>query len=166
MSPIRLAGLLASVAACSPPNTLQGSLGELVDLTFEKVEVQASSNLLLIQYQHTPHGGGLEVPFQLELTPPPGQPLADGVQLDLSKTDADGNPLVSTSREAPNDPRHTLPPIKLGTLTLTSNFAPGSTASGQFHILFGTGGDVGEGRTVDGTFSVTAQAPSNQGSNP
>ncbi len=166
MSPARLALLLVSAAGCSPPNTLQGSLGELVSLSFEKVEVQASSPLLLIQYQHTPTGGGLEVPFQLELTPPPGQPLANGVQLDLSLKDADGTPRVSTSREATNDPRHTLPPIKFGALTLTSNFAPGATASGQFHILFGAGGDVGEGRTVDGTFSVIAQAPTNQGSNP
>ena len=162
----QLALLVGSTAACSPPNTLQGSLSELVDLTFEKVEVQVSPNLLLIQFQHSPKGGGLEIPFQMELTPPPGKALANGVVLDLSKIDGNGNPETRCSREATNDPRHTLPPVKIGSLTLATDFAPGDTAAGEFHILFGTGGDVGEGRTLNGTFSVQAVAPSNQGSNP
>jgi hypothetical protein len=169
MSRVRCQAVLCSVlglAACAPPNTLQGSLSELTPLTFEKVSVQVSSSILVLQYQHTPPGGGQAIPFQLVLTPPPGQALAAGTKIDLAQMGTNEMPVAVCSREAPMDPRHNLPPIKVGELDLTSNYSVGATASGEFHILFGEGGDVGEGRTVDGTFSVAATAPDSQGNSP
>ncbi len=168
MSALRLLPLVLSLTAgcAAPPNSLEGSLGALVNLTFQKEEVQVSSSILLIQYQYTPGGGGLEIPFQLEMTPPAGAALAEGTVLDLTGLKPDGTPIVSCTRAFTNDPRTELPPIKNGKLTLTSNFAIGAVASGTFDILFGEGGDVGEGTTLNGTFSTVAVAPTNQGSNP
>jgi hypothetical protein len=162
-----LATALLGLAACAaPPDTLQGSLDEVAPLAFQTVAVRVNPSILVVEYQFVPKGGGAEVPLKMVVTPPDGVPLANGVKINLAEFDVDGNPRAVCSRSAADDPRTRLPPIKLGELDLTSNFAPGSTATGTFHILFGEGGDIGEGRTVDGTFSVTASDPNPDGNNP
>ena len=91
--------------------------------------------------------------------------LDQGLDVDLTSTLLDGSLRTSCLRSVGQDPRRNLPLIQRGDLVLDSNVNLDQTASGHFHILFGQGGELGEGRTVDGTFSAVV-ANAEPGSTP
>jgi hypothetical protein len=152
----------------SGSNSLTGSLDEVAPLEFEAVVVRASNNVLVLEYDGFPQGttgdadggsggaGGTDVVFKMAVNIQ-GLKLDNGLDVDLTSRLDDGSPRVACTRAVGDDPRRELPPIQMGNLILDSDVNIGQNASGHFHILFGEGGQVGEGRTVNGTFSAPTQ---------
>jgi hypothetical protein len=174
------APLLVAVLSlgCSPANSLQGSMGELVSLGFNQVTVKLAQNQLVVSYLQTSDGGALTMPFQLTVDPPDGgfqansTLLVSGVTqdggLDAGATDAgltdggttvdDGGEVVYAvaSRSVPNDAR-LYSPIDRGHVDLNQLPVVGQSVSGDFFVVFTyqTDGSLGSGRTVYGNFSAT-----------
>lgn len=169
-----MAALVAlGLCGCSqPPNSLTGSLDEIASLQFDSTVVRASPDVLVVEYDRFPQGGagdagaggGTDIPFKMSVKIT-GLQLNKDLTIDLTSATADGLARTSCVRSVSNDPRRDLPPIKRGELVLDSDVNIGKVATGHFHILFGEGGQIGEGRTVDGTFSAPAQ-DANPGSQP
>jgi hypothetical protein len=146
--------VLLLLAGCpQAANSLTGSLGEVAPLDFTTVAVRASDTALVVEYQKVPQGGTADIIFKLVINPVNLQ-LNQGLSIDLAELLADGSSRANCIRAVTNDPRRVFPPIKHGELILDSDVNIGKTASGHFNLLFGEGGDLGEGRTVEGTFSA------------
>lgn len=163
---IALAAAVGLAGCNGPANALTGSLDEVAPLQFDTVVVRASPGVLVLEYDRFPQGGaadgglsaagGTEVVFKMTVLIA-GLQLNKGLTIDLTSTTPDGTPRTSCGRAVGTDPRRDLPPITRGTLVLDSDVNLGAQAQGHFNILFGEGGQIGEGRTVDGSFSAPAQ---------
>lgn len=158
-----LAGAVLLPGCSGGGNTLTGSLDEISPLTFDAVIVRASPDVLVVEYDNHPLGsvdggatGGTDVTFKMAINID-GFQLNKGLDIDLTSSLNDGTPRVACTRAVGQDPRRDLPPIERGDLVLDSNVNYDQTTSGHFHVLFAEGGQIGEGRTVDGTFSATVQ---------
>lgn len=160
------AGSLALSGCGQPANTLEGSMDEIASLQFDTTVVRADSNVLVVEYDRHPNGavvdGGsatadnFDVAFKMSVLIA-GLTLSKGLVIDLTSRLPDGTPRVACSRAQTDDPRREFPPIVRGTLVLDSAVNYDQVATGHFDILFGIGGDLGEGRTVNGTFSVAVE---------
>jgi hypothetical protein len=154
---IGVGALGLGLASCGQPdNSLQGSMNEVAPLTFTTTVVRANSNALVVEYQNFPKGGGNDVTFKMVIDIA-NLTLVKNLPIDLSERLQDGNYRATFSRAVGTDPRRNLPTVKLGELDLDSDIIVGAQARGHFHILFAEGGQVGEGRTVEGTFSAPTQ---------
>ena len=161
------AALLGLCACGKPENSLVGSVDELASLQFDSVVVRADGDVLVIEYDRHPNGlvsdggvaggtDGFDVAFKMTVLIN-GLTLSQGLDIDLTSHLADGTARVACSRSQTDDPRRAFPPIKRGDLVLDSSVNYDQVAVGHFDILFDEGGDVGEGRTVTGTFSAAVQ---------
>jgi len=170
-APSRMAGLAMAALAGSmlvpscggASNSLTGSLDEISPLTFDSVVIRASPDVLVVEYDNHPlgtadggAGGGTDVTFKIAINID-GLTLNKGLDIDLTSSLNDGTPRVSCTRAIGEDPRRDFPAIERGDLVLDSDVNYNQTASGHFHVLFAEGGQIGEGRTVDGTFSASVQ---------
>jgi hypothetical protein len=163
-------GALGFVGCGQPANSLTGSLDEIAPLQFDSTVVRADPDVLVIEYDRFPQAqgtqvdagpaatgaGGTDVVFKVAIQIA-GLQLNKDLDLDLTSATSDGTPRTSCTRAVGTDPRRDLPPVKRGELVRDSDVNIGQPAKGHFHILFGEGGEIGEGRTVDGTFSAPAQ---------
>ena len=149
----RLLALVAlACAGCGPGNTLEGSLGEALDLRFDGVEVQADKATLTVLYQRGTVAPK-DVVFKLVVRTA-GLKIDPRVTIDLAPPDA--APLAVATRVVPNDPVHDLPLVKRGQLSLDAAPEAGKPLTGSFRLTFGEGGDAGKGRQALGTFTVTS----------
>lgn len=145
--------LMALGGACSPANSLNGSMQELSPLTFTKVEVKAQPGSLVIEYADFVDGGG-NIPFELTVD-------TSGVRLDggftiLLDGGTDGGESVGlASRNVLSDTR-TFSAIDRGYVTLDSPVAQGKIATGSLFAVFTyqNDGSLGSGHTVYGTFQA------------
>jgi hypothetical protein len=164
--------------ACSPANSLQGSMSSLVSLNFNQVTVKLAQNQLVVSYLENNDGGSLSMPFQLAVDAPDGGFQANSTLLvsglaqdggpDAGTTDGgledggepvdDGGVLVyaAANRSVPTDPR-AFSPIDRGHIDLNQQPVVGQSVSGDFFVVFTyqTDGSLGSGRTVYGNFSAT-----------
>jgi hypothetical protein len=164
-----LGGVLGAMGCGSPANTLTGSLGEVVPYDFDSVSLKADDSTFVVEYDRgvpadADGGAGGDVIFKMAVNID-GLKLNKDLVVDLAMPAADGSPRVACTRSVGTDPRRKLPPLQRGTLTLHSDINFNLTGTGELHILFGEGGDVGEGRTVDATFSANVQN-ANSGAQP
>ena len=160
--------LAASLAlpACGGPNQLTGSLDAVAPLQFDAVTVRVDPHVLAVEFDRSAvsdvavaDGGqaaGADVAFKMAVNID-GLQLDQGLSVDLAAPLEDGRVRASCTRAVGTDPRRDLPPIKRGTLVLDANVNYDQVATGHFHILFDMGGDIGEGRTVNGRFRAVAQ---------
>jgi hypothetical protein len=149
-----LAGLLG---ACSPANSLQGSMEDLTSLTFTTVEVklqQTPQQALVVEYTDFVDAGSGNIPFELtvDIT---GVHLDAGFSILLDGGTAAGNPIGVASRSVLDDQR-TFSPIDRGYITLDTPVTLGAAASGSFFtvFLYETDGSLGTGHTVYGNFQA------------
>ena len=144
------------VAACGGSNTLEGSLGEVVDLRFDGVEVSVTDSAVTVGYFRR-KGEARDLVFKLVLDSPPGNVVHE-IQTDLSPT-PDGRPRASVTRSVAEDPIRTYAAIKHGFVRFDGPLELDRPASGELRVTLGEGGDAGEGRTAFGTFSVERVVP-------
>jgi len=148
------AGLLALFASCGGPN-LSGSVGQYFSLDFDRQEILRDDDAFQVTYLAD---GADQVDVVIRLTVvTTGYDFTPGHTFDLSGEYAPGHPRAVVTHAAGGEPSRMLPPIKHGTLTLSSGGQPGQETKGTFSCSFDTsGGDFGQGTDVNGTFDVTA----------
>ncbi len=155
--PARTAALglaLLALGSCGVTNTLEGSLGEVLDLSFVSVEVSITETAVIVGYNR-PSGGegeGRDIVLKLVAETPPVD-IVGGKALDLTAL-PDGTPRATVTRSVADDPIRTLAAIKLGTLTFDGKVELDRPVTGSFRVTLGEGGDAGKGRTAFGTFTV------------
>ena len=158
------------LAACTPANTLQGSLEDEVSLTFSSVQVQASGSEVSVAYLNPAPGGsggtgdagaGSASDIIIEIAASTtGVDLTNGGTLNLLDKLPDGSSRGAVTRAVANDPRRDFAPLTRGTLVFTENPTVGAKVTGTFSLLFdASSSDLGAGRTVYGSFAATVQSP-------
>ncbi|MBI5544004.1 MAG: hypothetical protein HY901_08965 [Deltaproteobacteria bacterium] len=143
-------------AGCASENALEGSLGEVLDLGFEDVEVSITETAVIVGY-HKPHGEGRDIVFKLVSHTVPAEVVPKQV-IDLSPA-ADGSSRAECTRSAADDPIRTFAAIRTGTLTFDAPLVLDQPVGGEFRVTLGEGGDAGKGRTAFGTFRVLRVVP-------
>jgi hypothetical protein len=146
--------VLLALAGCGAPNTLEGSLGDQVSLTFDTVEIQRSPTAIAVAYlKALPGGGGHDTVLELVATVDAAT-LEKAGSINLVEKVGDGLRGAAT-RAVSGDPRRDLPPLVRGTLAFEGAATSGKSVSGSFSVLFDQGGSVGAGRTAFGDFTAT-----------
>ncbi len=164
---MRRASLLAVMlvcCACTPENTLGGSLGELVDLTV--TEVIAFRNTEALQLTFTRNRGVfLDIVIRVSVSLQTEE--ADGSLTTLEPTKGTrivlqgdwrrGSPRTTVAHAPGGEPTRLLPRVRSGDLVITTGGRPGVPISGSFSMRFeDSGGDLGFGRTLNSTFNTPA----------
>ncbi len=168
-----------ALAACQPddptkrppPNfRLEGSLGTVLDLTYDAAVVEPSPEAVAVRFvralakQTLPVDGGMDaqlgaddVNFQLTYALLGAEyPVNARVELTelVNPDDAMSAQRGQTSRNVLNDPRKKLPRLARGSLTLRGTLTDGATVQGEFNVTYENGTDVASGRTVFGQFNA------------
>jgi len=126
------AGLAATLSACpDPPNLLDGSIGEVYDLTFDEVRIRKfqSTGELQIEYLRAPEeeGSSKDVVAQITVTTPEG---GFPVDTDIKFDQVEGK----VHRVAPGDD---FPPVDEGTISFSAGANEiGDQTIGEFSVLF------------------------------
>lgn len=169
--------LVVGAAACAPndptkrpPPTyrLEGSLGTVLDITYDAAVVEPSAEALAVRFvraraKETPPsdggmdavGGADDVTFQITYALLGAEyPMNARVLLDelVNPMDAMSAQRGLASRNVLNDPRKKLPRLQRGSLTLKGALADGAQLEGDVNVTFENGVDVASGRTVYGHF--------------
>lgn len=162
MRPVRtvMVGVCLTFAACTPDNTLGGSLGEVIDLT--TTEVLAFRNTEALQLIFTRNRGVfldivIRVTVALQTRSEDGQVTtlepAAGTRIVLQGDWQAGNPRTTVAHAPGGEPTRNLPKVRSGDLVLTRGGRPGQLTSGSFSMRFeDVGGDIGFGRTLNSNF--------------
>jgi hypothetical protein len=149
----RRALLLAALAsgACGPDNGLSGSVSEVFPLDVSRVEVARNAEALQVTY-FLNRGLFLDVVARVSVLVE-DVVVKPGLELALAGA-SDAGVLRCVVVHAPGgEPVRTLPLVKRGQLDLSQGGQAGELTRGSFSIAFEqTGGDLGGGRTLDGTF--------------
>ena len=153
VAPVLLSTVLLATACGSGPR-VEGSVGELLDLSYQQVEARLAQEELSIRFT-TAQGTGentiLKVTARLrDLT------FVSGTPIDLAETLVDGGQRGSVDRSVLDEPTRPFPAIARGTLLVRGTPTPGARVSGEFHVTFVNGTDVYSGRTLFGRFEATA----------
>jgi hypothetical protein len=129
---------------------LNGSLGELVDLSYQRATLGMAGTTLALAFLAAPQDGSgtvLEVDVDtsgLTVQPPMTINLTDVVTGNLQRG--------TVTRNIAGDPHQALPQLERGQLQLTG--VSGSKASGSFAVTFVQGADFGCGRTAFGPYAA------------
>ena len=147
--------LLATVfLACSPGPRVEGSVAELLDLTYEQAEARLSPEELSVRFT-TQQGSGentvLKVTARLK-----DHTFVSGTPIDLAETLVDGGQRGSVDRSVLDEPPRPFPAIARGSLLVRGTPTPGARVTGEFNVTFVNGTDVYSGRTLFGRFEATA----------
>jgi len=135
-----------ALAGCpEPPNELDGSIGEVYDLSFDEVRIRKflSTGELQIEYMRAPEeGSSKDIVAQVTVTTPEG---GFPVDTDIKFAQVEGK----VHRVAPGDD---FPPIEQGTISFTAGANEiGDNTSGEFSVLFENK------RTLRGRFDAELQ---------
>jgi len=141
-------------SACTPANSLNGSMEDLTALSFTNVAVKLQGSSVVIEYENFVDGGG-NIPFELTYNTQ-GAALDGGTSFLLDAGTRSGRPAAVASRTVVGDTR-TFSPIDRGYLNIDTPVVEGETASGNFFAVFSyqNDGSLGSGRTVYGNFQAT-----------
>ena len=169
-----VAATLGLGLACGP-NRIEGSLQEILDLTFKDVELRFAGDQIAVRWTR-PKGSGqdavLIVSEKLDgLTVRTGDlvdlaaPLPDFALADAGIPDGGQLPdggIASqqrgvVTRDVFNDPRKSFPLISDGYMVLYDVPTDGGTVHGNFSVTFQRCVDFGCGRTVFGDFKAKVQ---------
>lgn len=151
--------LFALLAGCGADNSLSGSVGEIFPLTVSTVEVLRNDYAVQITY-YSNRGTFLDVVARVVVS----TGLADGGTVDLSRPvnirlegeSSPGHQITSVAHAPGGEAVRVFPNVKKGDLVLSEIGLEGKPSRGNFSMLFeNTGGDLGQGRTLVGTFSVS-----------
>lgn len=170
-----LAAAVVGMALACGPTKIEGSLQEILDLTYQDIKLRFSGDRIAVRWTR-PRGSGqdavLEVSEKLDgLTVRTGdyvnlaEPLPDFALADAGMPDGgllpDGGVFNQqrgvVTRDVFNDPRKTFPLISDGYMVLYDVPRDGGTVNGNFSVTFQRCIDFGCGRTVFGDFKATVQ---------
>lgn len=153
---LRARALLAclALAACGSGSSLEGSVGEVIPLAFDGVQVQRSASAIALLYtQALPGGGAANVLLKVTASTS-GLDLTKPLQIDLTEKLGTAQ-RGAVSRAVADDPRRDFGPLERGFVRLDAAPALGAHVSGTFSVLFAQGAGLGAGKTAFGDFSAT-----------
>jgi hypothetical protein len=159
--------LFLSLAACEGQTNLSGSMSEIFPLENSSVQVLQNGEAMQIVYLLN-RGVFLDVVARISVSlndegagPDGGIPqleLKAGSRVELQGQAPGGVARCAVTHAPGGEPVRDLPPVKQGDLRITRGGQIGQLTEGNFSIRFEQeGGDIGFGRTLNGTFSATTQ---------
>jgi len=171
---VPIAAVVLGVALACGPTKIEGSLQEILDLTYQDIKLGFAGDQIAVRWTR-PRGAGqdtvLEVSEKLDgLTVRTGDyvnlaaPLPDFA---LNDAGVDGGTLPDggivsqqrgvVTRDVFNDPRKEFPLISDGFMVLYDVPRDGGVVNGSFSVTFQRCVDFGCGRTVFGDFKAKVQ---------
>ena len=146
------------LCGCGAENALGGSVGELFPLTVSRVEVLRNDEAIQVSY-YSNRDTFLDVVVRvvISIRDPDGGTLdlRVPVKIALEGEAQPGHQRTSVAHAPGGEAVRTFPNVKKGDLLLSEIGLEGQPSKGNFSMLFETaGGDLGQGRTLTGTFSV------------
>jgi hypothetical protein len=170
-----IAAVVVGVALACGPTKVEGSLQEIIDLTYQDIKLGFAGDQIAVRWTR-PRGSGLDTVLEVSekldgLTVRTGdfvnlaEPLPDFALADAGMPDAgllpDGGVFDQqrgvVTRDVFNDPRKQFPLISDGFMVLYAVPRDGGVVSGSFSVTFQRCVDFGCGRTVFGDFKATVQ---------
>lgn len=149
--------MVSALCACGGPREqrLEGSLSDVVDLRFRKVEILQHDTELAVRFIDA-RASSEDVVLRLAVSLL-GTSVDPREKVDLAEPDAAGKQRGSVSRAVLDDPLTSFPEIERGGLLLQKPVTTGAVVPGELHVTFGQGTHVASGRTVFGTFEAKVQ---------
>ncbi|MGA9522061.1 MAG: hypothetical protein WBV82_11380 [Myxococcaceae bacterium] len=148
--------LLLIFSGCGPEDrVVEGSLSEVIDLRYGKVDIVKNENDLSIRFLQ-PRGEGEDVVLRVsvDLT----ETSIDANQtFDLASLTPGGSQRGTISRSVLDDPLTSFPQLQRGELTFRRDVTSGETVPGEFRVTFVNGTELASGRTAFATFEATVQ---------
>jgi hypothetical protein len=166
----RLVCAVAVLMGCGAENQLGGSVGELFSLNVSKVEVLRNDEAVQMIY-YSNHDTFLDVVVRITVS----TRESDGGMMELKTPlviPLEGEALPGHQRTAVahvpgGEAVRNFPKVKKGDLKLDLIGGEGQPSKGNFSMLFdGVGGDLGQNRTLTGTFSVSTTKDAGYGELP
>lgn len=150
---IALGLVLGAGAGCGPDNGLSGSLSELFPLDISRVETVRNTEAFQVSY-YANHETSIDLVVQVTVAIPDLN-LQSGNKIPLDGEYRPGHQRTTVVHMAAGEPMRQLPPVRRGDLVFSHVGNPGQTTRGNFSMSFGSGGDLGDGRNLSGSFSST-----------
>lgn len=149
---------LSALVGCGNENQLGGSVGELFPLNVSKVDVLRNDYAFQVIY-YSNHDTFLDVVARITVstleTDGGFMDLKPGMTLKLQGEYAPGHQRTSVAHVPGGEAVRNFPDVKLGDLKLDEIGLENLPSKGNFSMLFDSvGGDIGQGRTLTGSFSV------------
>ena len=144
-------------------NSLQGSLEmDVTSLAFSSIVIEETSSTsgteVAVQYEDELDAGtGNNIVLSI-IVNISDLNLTHGGTIDLTQTLPDGTPRGQFSRSVSDDSR-TFPPIVHGSISFDQDPVLNAKVSGSFDVLWGQGGQLGNGETAYGNFSGVVTTP-------
>ncbi len=147
--------LLAGGCGPSDERMIEGSLSEVVNLRYSKVDIVKNEDELSVRFLQ-PQGPGEDVVLRLSVDLA-GTSIDANETFDLASLDLDGNQRGTISRSVLDDPLTSFPQLRQGELTFRRSVISGETIPGEFRVTFVNGTELASGRTAFATFEATVQ---------
>lgn len=144
--------LCAGTACGGEDRALDGSLSEVLDLTYRKTEVVQTDDELAVRFV-MPQGAGEDVVLRVTASLV-GTRVDPREPLDLTEEDALGTVRGRVGRSVSGDPLTEFPPLRRGVLTFGQHLEAGARVDGEVRLTFDNGTHLASGRTVFGTFEA------------
>ena len=130
-------GLVWVLMSGCAPDFVEGSLGSLIDLHFDKTWIDNSSDEVGVRFSKSRGtNAGEDTVFQVTVRLD-GVQLVENIEFDLTETISGGSQRGTVSRNVLNDPVQTFPAIKEGVFRLRDvPGASGSKVRGHFDLIF------------------------------
>lgn len=154
-----MVALAGSLQGCAADNMLGGSVGDLFPLAVSRVEVYRNDNALQVTY-YANRGTFLDVVVRIAVSLA-GIDVKDGITIPLQGEGEMGHQRTAVAHAPGGEPVRQFPNVKLGDMKLAQlgiglPDGGGTPSRGDFSMLFeNSGGDLGQGRTLTGTFSTS-----------
>ncbi len=143
---------LAFAGAGCGDTALDGSLTEVVDLSYQRVEVVRAGDELAVNFVF-PQGAGEDVVLRVSAYVL-GTRMNPREPLDLTGEDPLGRVRGRVARSVQGDPLTTFPPLQRGSLTFRQELREGAVVDGNLNLTFENGTHAASGRTVFGRFEA------------
>ncbi len=139
--------------ACSPPQVLDGSLGELLDLHYQDVVLHSDGTQFSVEY--TSRAGDVtNTVFQVSAVVE-GLDFQPGTVVRLEDPSPLGGQRGHVARQVQDEPARAFPAIELGEFELDALPAiSGQWVKGRFSVAFTNGTAFASGRTVFHSFEA------------
>jgi hypothetical protein len=149
-----LLGVFLGIAAgCSPANGLSGSLSEVFPLDISRVETVRDTEAFQVSY-YANHDTSIDLVVQVTVATADLN-LQSGSNVGLDGEYRPGHQRTTVVHMAAGEPLRQLPPVRRGNMVFSQLGSPGQNTHGNFSMSFGSGGDLGDGRDLSGSFSST-----------
>ena len=144
----------AALTGCGTESTLGGSVGELFPLSVSTVDVLRNDFAFQVTY-YSNRGTFLDVVARVVVSTKDID-MKRGVKITLEGESEPGHQRTSVAHAPGGEAVRNFPNVRKGDMVISELGLEGQPSKGNFSMLFDSvGGDLGQGRTLTGSFNVT-----------